>query len=32
LRVNTFGPQPFTGYESIRIQGRLEGTQTIEVE
>lgn len=32
LRINTFGPQPFTGYESIRIQGRLEGTQTIEVE
>ncbi|MDG1674206.1 MAG: hypothetical protein P8H88_02050, partial [Flavobacteriales bacterium] len=32
LRVNTFGPQSFTGYESIRIQGRLEGTQTIEVE
>ena len=27
--VNTMGPQPFTGHESVRIQGRLEGTQTI---
>ena len=30
--VNTNGPQPFTGHEGIRIQGRLEGTQRIEVE
>ena len=32
LRVNTFGPQPFTGHEFVRLQGRLEGTQLIEVE
>lgn len=32
LRVNTFGSQPFTGHEQVRLQGRLEGTQLIEVE
>jgi len=32
LRVNTSGPQPFTGHEGVRVQGRLEGTQLIEVE
>ena len=32
LRVNTFGTQPFTGHEFVRLQGRLEGTQLIEVE
>lgn len=32
LGVNTGGAQPLTGYESIHIQGRLEGTQIIEVE
>lgn len=32
LSVNTYGAQPFTGYEDIRIQGRLEGTQILEVE
>ncbi len=32
LRVNTYGAQPFTGHEGIRIQGRLEGTQILEVE
>ena len=32
LWVNSYGAQPFTGYESVRVQGRLEGTQIIEVE
>ena len=32
LLVNTFGPQPFSGYEGVRVQGRLEGTQTIDIE
>lgn len=32
LSVNTSGPQPFTGLERVRVQGRLEGTQTIEIE
>ena len=32
LKVNTFGPQPFTGEEFVRLQGRVEGTQWIEVE
>ena len=32
LSVNTSGPQPFTGFERVRVQGRLEGTQTIEIE
>ena len=32
LLVNTYGPQPFTGYESVHVQGRLEGTQIVEVE
>ena len=30
--VNTFGAQEFTGYEYVRLQGRLEGTQLIEIE
>ena len=30
LSINTNGPQPFTGYESVRVQARLEGTQRIE--
>ena len=30
--VNTFGPQAFTGYEYVRLQARLEGTQLIEIE
>ena len=32
LKANTFGPQAFTGHEQVRLQGRLEGTQLIEVE
>jgi len=30
--INTYGPQPFSGHESVRVQGRLEGTQLLEVE
>jgi len=30
--INTFGAQPFTGLEYVRIQGRLEGTQTIVID
>jgi hypothetical protein len=30
--INTYGPQPFSGHESVRVQGRLEGTQLVEVE
>ena len=32
VTVNSMGPQPFTGTESLRVQGRLEGTQIIEVQ
>lgn len=32
VMVNSMGPQPFTGTESLRVQGRLEGTQIIEVQ
>ena len=32
LLVNTMGPQPFSGYEGVRVQGRLEGTQKIDIE
>jgi hypothetical protein len=30
--IDTYGPQPFTGEESLRVQGRLEGTQLMVVE
>jgi len=32
LTVRTDGAQTFTGYENIRVQVRIEGTQLIEVE
>jgi hypothetical protein len=32
LTVRTIGAQTFTGYENIRVQIRIEGTQLIEVE
>ena len=32
VTVNSMGPQPFTGTESLRVQGRLEGTQIIEIQ
>jgi len=32
LTVRTDGAQIFTGYENIRVQVRIEGTQLIEVE
>ena len=30
LNVNTDGAVPFTGYEDVRVQIRIEGTQLIE--
>ena len=32
VTVNSMGAQPFTGHERVRVQGRLEGTQIIEVQ